>query len=70
MRRLKRGRQGFSLFGRSSTASTPDTEVGAEEGNVKVQLQLDAEAFASEARALGVVVEGARGFTALRAAVQ
>jgi hypothetical protein len=69
LRRLKRGRQGFSLFGRSSTGPSTDEATG-EDGNVRVQLQIDAAAFASEARALGVATEGRRGFEALHGAVQ
>lgn len=68
LRRLKRGRQGFSLFGRSTPAIT-DADGGGEEINVKVQLQLDAESFEQEAMALDVKIDEGAGFKALRAAV-
>lgn len=77
LRRLKRGRQGtgFSLFGRSSAASTAagagdDGGPTLEDERVKEQMGADVEAFAKDAQALGVELERSEALKTLRAVVE
>jgi len=65
LRRLKKGRQGFSLWSSSARSGGED-----EEAHVRRQVQIDVYAFRADATALGVAMDGAKGFRALRAAAE
>ncbi|KAK4050873.1 hypothetical protein OIV83_003295 [Microbotryomycetes sp. JL201] len=64
----KKGRQGLSFF-RSSTP-TPQPATEDEQGDkVRMQMQLDAETLARDARSLGVDVDGSEPFKSLTTAI-
>lgn len=70
LRRLKKGRVGFSLFSRSTIAPADDTSAtNDEDAFVKKQVRLDVEAFTTEATSLGADVKTGKGFSALEAAL-
>ncbi|GAA6002082.1 hypothetical protein JCM10207_003064 [Rhodosporidiobolus poonsookiae] len=64
LRWLKKGRQGLSFFGRSTPAAPDESD----DDRVKMQMQLDVETLAQDARELGVDVDGSEAFGALRRA--
>lgn len=64
LRKLRKGRQGFSLFGKSAAQAVPADE--SEEDRVKSQMRKDVEAFTSDAAALGVATEGSEELQALQ----
>lgn len=66
LRRLKRGRQGFQLFGSRTATASNESAVSAEDEQVKMQMTADIEAFAADASALGVDVSASAAFSALR----
>lgn len=67
LRKIKKGRQGFSLFGRSSAAAQTDPAGTSEEdAKVKRQMQLDVDRLAAEAEAAGVSVQESKAFAELR----
>jgi hypothetical protein len=68
LRRLKKGRQGFSLFGNRSVQDDQKQATGEEE-KVKVQMNIDVEALARDARGVGVDVENLAVFDSLRTAI-
>ena len=72
LRRLKKGRQGFQLFGRSTAASTAATDeaTNAEDEKVRLQMSADIEAFARDAEGLGVDLELSEALKTLRMVVQ
>ena len=63
LKRLKKGRQGFSLFGSRAAEEAPEVE----EDRVKVQMQADVEALIFAAKSLGVDVDSSEALKALRA---
>ena len=63
LKRLKKGRQGFSLFGSRAAEEAPEVE----EDRVKVQMQADVEALIFAAKGLGVDVDSSEALKALRA---
>ena len=65
LRRLKKGRQGFSLWSSSARSGGED-----EEAHVRRQVQIDVDAFCADAAALGIPTDDAKGFRALRAAAE
>lgn len=70
LRRLKKGRQGFQLFGRStSSASANEETVSAEDEKVKLQMRTDIEAFAAEAESLGVDLDASETLKTLKTVV-
>ncbi|GAA6002288.1 COG2 family protein [Rhodotorula paludigena] len=66
LRWLKKGRQGLSFFGRA-TSTAPD-DGSTDDDRVKQQMQLDVEALAEDAKALGVDVDASEAFQGLRRA--
>lgn len=72
LKRLKKGRQGFQLFGRSTASSTAANEeaASAEDEKVRLQMSADIEAFAKDAESLGVVLGDSEALKALRTVVQ
>lgn len=74
LRRLKKGRQGFQLFGRSTstnnTSSSNDETASAEDEKVRLQMDADIEAFARDAQSLGVMLDQSETLKALRAVVR
>ena len=66
LRRLKKGRQGFSLW---SNRSTNEDVAANEEANVRAQMQIDVQVFFSESNALSANVEDGKGFNALRTSI-
>lgn len=66
LRWLKKGRQGLSFFGRAAS-STPE-DGSTDDDRVKMQMQLDVETLGSDAKELGVDVEGSDAFAGLRKA--
>jgi hypothetical protein len=69
LRRLKKGRQGFSLFGNRSVQEGQSQTSGEEEDRVKAQFLLDVDALARDAASLGVQVEAVPALESLRAAI-
>lgn len=69
LRRLKKGRQGFQLFG-SRSATPADKGPSAEDEQVKAQLHADVEAFVKDAVSMGIDVSQSEALAALRSAVQ
>ncbi|GAA5898368.1 hypothetical protein JCM8208_006959 [Rhodotorula glutinis] len=67
LRWLKKGRQGLSFFGRAAS-SAPADDGPSDDERVKAQMQLDVEALAGDAVALGVEVDQSEAFQALRRA--
>lgn len=67
LRWLKKGRQGLSFFGRAAS-SAPADDGPSDDERVKAQMQMDVEALASDAVALGVEVDASEAFQALRRA--
>ncbi|GAA5925591.1 hypothetical protein JCM3775_001450 [Rhodotorula graminis] len=67
LRWLKKGRQGLSFFGRAAS-SAPADDGPSDDERVKAQMQLDVEALARDAVALGVDVDESDAFQALRRA--
>ncbi|GAA5836232.1 hypothetical protein JCM9279_002236 [Rhodotorula babjevae] len=67
LRWLKKGRQGLSFFGRAASSASADDGPSDDE-RVKAQMQMDVEALASDAVALGVEVDASEAFQALRRA--
>jgi hypothetical protein len=65
LRRLKRGKAGFSLFGSRST-TTDDAANTSDGEKVRQQMQVDVETFASDAKGLGVDIEASSSLKALR----
>lgn len=65
LRRLKRGKAGFNLFGSRST-TTDDAANTSDGEKVRQQMQVDVETFASDAKSLGVDIEASSGLRALR----
>lgn len=72
LKRLKKGRQGFQLFGRSTASSSAASEeaASAEDEKVRLQMQADIEAFAKDAESLGVELEKSEALRGLRTVVQ
>lgn len=71
LRRLKKGRQGFQLFGRSTASSAANEEAAsAEDEKVRLQMSADVEAFARDAESLGVVLENSEALNGLRTVVR
>ncbi|GAA5906257.1 uncharacterized protein JCM6883_005490 [Sporobolomyces salmoneus] len=66
LRWLKKGRQGLSFFGRAAS-STPE-DGSTDDDRVKMQMQLDVETLGSDAKELGVDVDGSEAFAGLRKA--
>ena len=65
LRKLKKARQGFSLFG--SNKQTGES-AAADEDKVKVQMQTDVEALIMDAATLGTSVESSKALLSLREA--
>lgn len=68
LRKIKKGRQGFSLFGRSNASSAAADPQGTSEEDAKVkrQMQLDVDRLAVDAEAAGVSVADSKAFAELR----
>lgn len=54
LKRFRRGRTGFSLFGNKTNAEEAEK---SEEDRVKIQMQADVQAFINEATAMGVAIQ-------------
>lgn len=72
LRRLKKGRQGFQLFGRNTSSSSAANEeaASAEDEKVRIQMNVDIETFAKDAENLGVVLGDSEALKTLRTVVR
>ena len=69
LRRLKKGRAGFQLFG-SRSAANEDAANMSEDDKVRIQMSVDVDALATDAESLGVILDSSHALRGLRAVIE